>query len=297
MAGRILRRFLLLALSASIPAASSDGEPVLPITAESIRLDALRTVFPGMRFIRGHRSTPTRSTGDAFTNEPAYLVIGPVMNDIEDCASDDVLCQMSHSKTRSVRFQIFQWPGERDDGLLVVLQYAFTKANPPMSCPSIGLLGHVVKQGDDGWRLRHEYLLDTVHHWTLPSMHIADLTGRGQEQLVVESDFGSAGVAGIGLQVFDLAHHRFDEALRVDSRVQAGTDDKYSQSLNEAKTRAAGGTKFCFDKSTEAKDGAIFSPPLITHPCSSRGTGVDYDDNKTGARLLKRTNRKQPPAP
>src|ERR1035438_6149894 len=42
------------------------------------------------------------------------------------------------------------------------------------------------------WTPRHEYLLDTTHHFSLRRIEVLDLTGDGVDQHVIESEFGGA---------------------------------------------------------------------------------------------------------
>src|SRR5690348_306117 len=82
---------------------------------------------------------------DAFAGEPAYLVTGKALNAAERAASEDLLAG-TFSKTRQVRLRLYRWPKQEREGLLAVLQYDFEGANPALSCPSIGLLVHLVRR-------------------------------------------------------------------------------------------------------------------------------------------------------
>ncbi len=158
---------------------------------------------------------------DALANESVYRVVGKAMNKAEAWASDDASNPGRFSDTRRVRFRLFHWPNENGDGLLVVLQYDFRDASPAMSCPSIGLLVHLVRNAAN-WELRDEYLLETTHHHSLQGIEMLDLTGDGMDELVIESDFGGAGLWVSSIQVFELSQGHFQELLNTDSKLWDG---------------------------------------------------------------------------
>jgi hypothetical protein len=191
-------------VAAALFATAIQGESRQPISDESLRIIALRATFPGMEVsidqgARIDNSSPEKpkpgefASRDALAHESVYRVVGKAMNKVETWASDDVINPGRLSNTRLVRFRLFRWPNENADGLLAVLQYDFAGANPAMSCPSIGLLVHLVRNAAR-WEPRDEYLLETVHHHSIRGIEMLDLTGDGADELVVESDFGGAGV-------------------------------------------------------------------------------------------------------
>src|ERR1700683_5500700 len=96
-------------------------------------------------------------------------------------------------------------------GLLAVLQYDFQGASPALSCPSIGILVHLIKNAT--WIVKDKYPLETVHHHSLQGVRLLDLTGQSTDVLVVESDAGGAGLAQTILQLFDLSRGGFEELL------------------------------------------------------------------------------------
>ena len=112
-----------------------------------------------------------------------------------------------------------------------------------MSCPSIGLVVHLIRYGAD--------------------------------ELVVESDSGGAGTVASDLLVFDLSKGRLDEVLNTASRMQYMTDDWYTQTLDLRRTRQSHGQRFCFSKTTLFESGKAFRSPQVTRPCYQRGHGVD----------------------
>jgi hypothetical protein len=134
-----------------------------------------------------------------------------------------------------VRFRLFRWPGEHGAGLVGVFQYDFSGANPALSCPSIGLLVHLVKR-EGNWEVHGRYLLETIHHRSLQRVEPIELTSDGVPELVIESDFGGAGTAGSSLQVFDLRRGAFQELLNTNSRLEYMDQDSYTQVLDVGQT-------------------------------------------------------------
>jgi len=277
----------------SIAAGASDTSHT--VSDEALRLVALRSIFPGMdvsieRGTRLNDSWPEKAKRgaiffpDALADESVYKVVGEAMNQAEREASGNIVTG-KFSTTRQLRFRLFQWPNENDAGLLAVLQYAFPDARPAMSCPSIGLLVHLVKDNAT-WAVKEQYLLETVHHHSIQGIRLLDIIGRGTGTLVVESNSGGAGTVESSLQVFDLSRARFDEILYTDSRLQSMTDDWYTQVLDGARTRARRGQQLCFSKTTLFENGRAFRPPRITYPCYEHGEGVDSVDASRRNKML-----------
>jgi hypothetical protein len=221
---------------------------------------------------------------DALAGETIYRVVGKSMNEAEKKASEDISAG-TFSNVRQVRFRVFQWPGENNEGLLVVLQYDFAGAKPALSCPSIGLLAHVVSNAEI-WQLRIEYLLLTSHHFSLVRAEFVDLTGLGANELVLESDLGGAGSVGSSLQVFDLTSGNFDELLNTYSRLQYVDQDWFTQVLDVDRTQRTHGRQFCCVKTTLFEEGTWFKPARITHPCYTRGDGIDKEEATERQTLL-----------
>ena len=207
------------------------------------------------------------------------------MNKVETWASDDVINPGRFSSARQVRFKLFRWPTENTDGLLAVLQYDFAGANPAMSCPSIGLLVHLVRNAA-GWVPRDEYLLETVHHHSIHRIEMLDLTGDGVDELVVESDFGGAGVWGNIVQVFDLSHGHFQELLNIDSVLEDSDQEGFMQVLDVGRTLQSHGKRFCFSTTTLFEKGKWFKPPRVSHPCYKRGYLIETGASETNSEML-----------
>jgi hypothetical protein len=261
------------------------GDNRIPVSDEEVRLTALRTVFHGMQF----RADPLKRLNDsardvrardlffpdAFSKEIIYKVTGKPLNKAESCAASDVITGKT-SNTRQVRAKVFRWPNENDGGLLVALQYTFPGASPPMSCPSIGLLVHLVRNSAD-WEVRNKYLLETVHHHSVQMVQLLDLTGDGRDSLVVASQDGGAGEALSSLQVFDLSRGAFDELLHTNSLFDDGRE-VFKQALDIDRTRSSHGEQFCVSKTSLVHIGIALKPPRLTKPCYRRGQGVDPKD-------------------
>jgi hypothetical protein len=274
-------------IAAAFCAAAIGGSASQPVSDEPLRLAALTAIFPKTQVSidRGKRidnSWPAKPepgelsffAPDTLKDETVYRVIGKARNQAETEASQDIVTRRS-SNTRQVRFRLFRWPNENAAGLLAVLQYDFSGANPAMSCPSLGLLVRLVRNSSAKWELRDEYLLETVHHSSLQRIELLDLTRDGVDDLVIESDFGGAGTRGSNLQVFDLSHARFDELLHTNSRLQYIDQDYYKQVLDTGRTLQSHGQRFCFSKTILIEKGKWFRPPRVARPCYKRGDGID----------------------
>jgi hypothetical protein len=286
MHGVLLRGFAINCSAIALLCATAMGHDVAqPVSDESARLVALRTIFPGMqvsldRSKRIDDSWPEKPKAgelffpDALAGESVYTVAGGAINEAELESSENIITG-KFSDARQVRFRLFRWPKENDTGMLAILQYDFPSASPTMSCPSIGLLVHLVRYAAK-WAVKDQYLLETVHHTSLQGIRLLDLTGNGtDDDLVIESNSGGAGTADTSLQVFDLSHGNLDEILDTESRMQYMTDDWYSQTLDVNRTRESHGQRFCFLKTTLFEEGKAFRPPRVTRPCYQRGDRVD----------------------
>jgi hypothetical protein len=210
---------------------------------------------------------------DAMAGESVYTITGEAMNKAEGCASENIVSGIL-SNTRQLRFKLLPWPKEDDKELLAVLQYDFPDAGPAMSCPSIGLLVHLIRNATN-WSVKERYLLETAHHGSLQGIRLLDLTGEGPDKLVIESDSGGAGTAESDMHIFDLSTGRLDEVLNTPSRMQYMTDDRYTQTLDVNGTRENRGQQFCFSKTTLFEAGKAFQRPQITRPRYKHGDGVN----------------------
>ena len=281
MIGKLSTICAVLALlgSASI---YSDQSP--QITDEALRLATLRVLFPGMRISvdsskKIDHSWPEKPKAgeivfpDALAGETVYEVTGNPMNEVERAAAEDIVTQRI-SNVRQVKLTLLRWPRESNSGMIATLQYSFAGSAPPMSCPSIGVLAHIVRNSAN-WTVKEKYLLETVHHNSLQGIRLIDGRGKSADQLVVESDWGGGGTIGSTLYAFDLRQGRFDEVLETESRLQSVNGDRYTQMLDLGRTGESHSQLFCFVKTASEEEGKAFDPPHVTHPCYKRGEGVD----------------------
>jgi hypothetical protein len=264
-----------------------------PIADENLRTNALRAILPGMQIslVPGKRLSdppPTKAgpyeldSPDALATAKVYRVIGKAMNEAEKCASDQIITGKA-SSTRLVRFQIFHWPS--NTGLLAVLQYGFEDASPAMACPSIGLLVQLANV-DGTLQVGEQYLLETMHHFSLQAIRMLDLTGDGVDELIVESDFGGAGTWGTNLTVFDLTQGKFEEFPQPPSRTSFSTDDRYKQVLDVPRTLQQRGDRYCFTKTLMVEATEAFRPPRVTKPCYRSDKGELHDGVEERNKML-----------
>lgn len=256
-----------------------------PIADESLRLAALRAVFPATQVslaegMRIDDSWPATAP-DALGEEKVYRVSGPPTNQAERIASSHVITGKP-SMTRLVRFQVFHWPDK--PALLVVLQYKFQDALPPMECPSLGLLVELVNAGG-GWKPRDHYLLDTMHHISLKTIRMLNLDGGSTDQLLIESDFGGAGTWGVNLLVFRL-DDKLQPVFKITSQIFSAADDMFTQALDVPATIQMGGAQFCFTKTTMIEDGIAYAPVRISKLCYSSNQDLVMDESAEHEKLL-----------
>lgn len=262
---------LLLGLGITLHAAQ-------PIRDESVRRQILAAVFPSMQVstVAGklHPSSKPRpgeliSFTDALAGEQVYRVIGSASGDKEMCASEDMGSE-TFKNIRELSLVVFRWPRRPD--LLAILQYRFIDASPSGSCWSIGRLVHLVSN-DAGWRIAEDIEFDTQHHSGVERIELTDLGGDGIDELLVESDWGGAGIVGSNLFVYSLENGRFEQRLKTTARVE-GIDGSFTQVLDVPKTRAKNGMAFCFTKTElTGSDGQPYRKPIVSWTCYPKGTG------------------------
>jgi hypothetical protein len=189
-------------------------------------------------------------------------VIGNATNEAEKQASSQVITG-TPSITRLIRFQIFHWSD--GTGVLAVLQYKFEDALPSMACPSIGLLVHLANV-NGAWEVRERHLLETMHHFSLKTIRMLDLTGNGADELAIESDFGGADTWGTNFLVFNLGP-KLEQVFETTSQVSYKTNDLFTAALDVPETIKQGGSEFCFTKTTTIENGILFKPTRISEVC------------------------------
>jgi hypothetical protein len=266
-----------------------------PVADESLRLSALRAIFPGMQIslLEGKRiddSWPEQTkpseldAQDALAKENVYRVIGPAANEAEKQAASQLITGKS-SSTRLVRLQIFRWP--ESIGLLAVLQYKFEDAVPSMACPTLGLLVQLANV-NERLEVHDRYLLETTHHFSLKTVRMLNLTGRGDE-LAIESDFGGAETWGTNFLIFDLGS-KLERVFETTSQISYATSDRFTQEFDLPETVQRGGLEFCFTKTTQFEDGVLFKPARISKVCYKPSEDQDpesEDRNKLLAPISK----------
>lgn len=283
-----MRIALTLSAYALLGAGVPPWSATKPITDESLRVDALRGVFPEASIsLEPGRSIDDSWSGgppgrskelsfpDALAGAKVYRVVGPPSGDAEECAASKD-GGASFSKTREVRFEVFHWPGAPDSSaLLVVLQYRFLGADPAMACPSIARVARVTNT-TGAWRESAGFVLATTHHSAIQRIALTSLDGHHPEELLIESDWGGAtpvgGMQESDLAVFSLRRGRFDQWLNVPALVSGGWAS-FVQTLDLRRTMEDHGGRFCFRKVMLAKNGQWLPHPVETHPCYARFTG------------------------
>jgi hypothetical protein len=279
-------------------AASIATADTVPVADESLRMAALRAIFPGMQIslLEGKRiddSWPEQprpaelDSPDALAKENVYRAIGQPTNEAEKQASAPTLSG-NPSSTRLIRFQIFHWPDST--GLLAVLQYKFEDATPAMACPSIGLLVQLANVKGT-WEVRDRYLLETMHHFSLKTIRMLNLSGEGADQLAIESDFGGAETWGTNMLIFNLGA-RLERAFETTSQISYQTNDLFIQVLDVPETIKRHAQEFCFTKTITFEDGVLYKPARVSKVCYKPGDELDSKEseerNKMLAPLLKR---------
>jgi len=264
----------------------------VPLTDETVRLTALRAIFPGMQIslLEGKRiddSWPEQPRAaeldapDALAKENVYRVIGKPTNEAEKQASAPTLSG-NPSTTRLIRLQIFHWPDST--GMLAVLQYKFEDAIPSLACPSLGLLVQLANV-NGAWEVRDRYLLDTMHHFSLKAIRMLNLSGEGADQLAIESDFGGDETWGINMLIFNLGA-RLERIFETTSQISYQTNDLFTQVLDVPETINRHAQEFCFTKTTTFEDGVLFKPARISKVCYKPGEDAEAKESEERNKML-----------
>lgn len=264
-----------------------------PLPDEGLRMNALAAIFPGMQIALApgkhiDDSWPDRpqahllNAPDALATENVYRVAGGATNEAEKQASAQLITGKS-STTRLVRFQIFPWPDRT--GLLAVLQYNFEGAVPSMACPSIGLLVQLARE-NGRWEVKDRYLLETMHHFSLKTVRMLNLTGDPVDQLVIESDFGGADTWGTNFMIFEPGT-KIEQLFETTSQLTYRTDDVFTQELDVPQTMQFEGKQVCFTKTTMFENGQPFNPPGVSHVCYNVDASIDRKDAEERNKLLR----------
>jgi hypothetical protein len=261
-----------------------------PIADESVRMNALRAIFPGMQItlVPGKRiddSWPEQSrpselaAPDALAKENVYRVTGKAMNEAETQAATQPITGKP-STTRLIRFQVFPWPNSAD--LLAVLQYKFEDAVPPMACPSLGLLVQLANV-NGAWEVRDRYLLETMHHFSLKTVRMLNLTGT-RDSLAIESDFGGAEMWGTNFLIFNLGD-KLERVFETTSQISYATNDRFTQAFDVPGTIDLAASQFCFVKTTLFENGIYFKPARVGKICYKHSEEQDKDSEERNKML------------
>jgi hypothetical protein len=253
-----------------------------PIQNESLRLEILAAIFPGMTVSDGaipvRKTTPLKpgtfppiEFPDALAGERLYRVTGEPASKSEKCAAENML-DSTFSRVRELQFKAFALAPAHD--AVAVLQYRFSGSNPAGSCWSVGRVVRLSLQ-DAGWRVDQDRVLQGQHHSGLEEISVIDLDSDGFGELIVDMDGGGAGNYGSDLIIYSLREGQLEEWLRVISR-SIGYEGAFAQTLDLAATREARARRFCFRKIAYAEaDFKALPKPRVSAICYPRYEGVD----------------------
>jgi hypothetical protein len=254
---------------------------VEPIQNESLRLELLAAIFPGMTVSAGAisiRKTTPLTPGtfppidfpDALAGERLYHVTGAPASESEKCAAENIL-DRTFSRVRELQFKAFALPSTHD--AVAVLQYRFSGSSPAGSCWSVGRVVRLSLQ-NTGWRVDQDRALEGQHHSEIEEINVIDLDNDGFGELIVDMDGGGAGNYGSDLIIYSLRNGQFEEWLRVESR-SIGYEGAFEQQLDLAATKAARAQRFCFRKIEYAEaDLKALPKPRVSAICYPRYEGV-----------------------
>jgi len=113
-----------------------------------------------------------------------------------------------------------------------------------------------------------------------------DFAGDGNDHLVVDSDWGGAGVGGSSFYIFDLLREALRPIVIVTSEVNGDEAGIVNSEIDVARTRRNGAKVFCFTENTTFNPKKPSGKPQVSHPCYRPGFGVNSDerDNQTWLR-------------
>jgi len=224
--------------------------------------NALITEIPGKRIDSSGRLESIEFP-DALKDEKVYDVDAPPIGGAEECASG-LLMNDKVGHHRLLRFKLFSLG--RGPEYIAAMQYKFSDGSPPFGCQSMARLS-IISQG----KRVDDFIPDMTHHNGWQSITFADLSGRGTEDLIVESDWGGGGGWSSQLFIFDLASNKLHQLLKLRSR-DVGFGQQSLSRVDVARTAAKKGQEFCFTKTTYEAAGETLRPPKDTHPCYPPGT-------------------------
>ncbi len=223
---------------------------------ESVRLEALSAIFPGMTIAKTpHKKDP------AFLGEPVYFVDGDAATANERCAADDLLSR-KQSTRRELQFRLYSLSGNR---FINIAQYKFENANPAAACWSIARMS-LLEKTQRRVMILSEFEPNTQHHSAITSVRFHG------PQLFLKSDDGGAGIARNCLYVVEIHGTKLSPIVVVATQVDG--ESMWKQTLDWGPTSVQK-YRYCFNMVERAEDGVMFPKPKISHPCYSRGDGLD----------------------
>jgi hypothetical protein len=255
------------------------------VADQSTHKQILSTLFPNAKIesqrgvLSRHRSS-SKPPGsqldfpDALAEEPVYRVRGQGQDDDERCASEN-MGTGAFSDVRDLRMKVWRWPGFKDRShFLVLVHYSFVGAAPAGSCWSVARLLHL-KRSESGFETVGLERLNLMHHSGFQLARSVDLDGDGIDELVIEVDWGGAGMVGSTLKVFDLQGGRLNLWLDLPSRLFESSEEiqQYVQVLDIQRTRRERAAQFCFKKTVFAAGDHWLPKPEVTRPCFKRYEG------------------------
>ncbi len=253
-----------------------------PIQNESLRLEILAAIFPGMTVSDGaipvRKTTPLKpgtfppiDFPDALAGERFYYVTGQPASESEKCAAENML-DRTFSRVRELQFKAFALRSTHD--AVAVLQYRFSGSNPAGSCWSVGRVVRLSLQ-NTGWRVDQDRVLKGQHHSEIEEISVIDLDSDGFGELIVDMNEGGAGNYGSHLIIYSLQEGQLEEWLSVTSR-SVGIYGAFVQRLDLTATRAARAQRFCFRRTEYAEaDLKALPKPRVSAICYPRYEGVE----------------------
>ena len=127
-------------------------------------------------------------------------------------------------------------------------------------------------------------LLDTMHHFSLKTVRMLNLSGNADE-FAIESDFGGADTWGTSFLIFRLGA-KLDRIFETTAQISYQLKDRFTQELDVPATIRQGGKEFCFTKTTMFEDGMVFQPARISKVCYKPSEDADTQRSEERNKML-----------
>ncbi len=159
---------------------------------------------------------------------------------------------------------------------IAISQYSFPSVGPAGACWSIARIS-LVEERNGALGESDSFEPDTTHHGGLQRLEFVSLSPGTPERLLIESDIGGGGGFEVSFLILAFDKGKVAPVLDTPSVFSdwGGKVNFYVQSFDLDRTRATGGSRFCFTKTTYIEEDRHFSPPRVTHPCHKPGEGFD----------------------